>query len=67
MPISAFLFLLYLPSLQGGVLVEVGRSALMSLKAILNSIMSLFRPNNKTSTCTIVINNLEVHVYLDKE
>ena len=41
----------------------LGRSTLMKLKAILDSFIGLFRPNNKTSTINIVINNVDVNVY----
>ena len=49
-----------------GVLVVERWEILVKLKAILDSIIGLFRPNNKTSTIIIVINNLEVHVYTNK-
>ena len=45
-----------------GVLVVERWETLVKLKAILDSIIGLFRPNNKTSTFIVVINNLEVHV-----
>ena len=39
----------------------------MKLKEILDSIMSLFKTNNKTSTIYIAIDKIEVHVYFHKK
>ena len=39
----------------------------MKLKEILDSIMSLFKINNKTSTVYIIVDNIKVHVYFHKK